>query len=299
MRRFANADEALVETLRDVLGQGSLASPRGQETREMLGYSFRIENPRARKIYNPERNWDEALAVGELCWHMSASDDVDFISYYADAWEEFSEDGSHVTGSCYGKKIFENGCEGSKWSRLKRELRLDSESRRAVIDIFNACDDLGTGRPDVPCVASLQFLLRDGSLNCINTMRSNDIIWGLSYDVFFITMLQERLAKEIDAELGWYQHDAGSIHVYERHYDLADRIVGTGVPNSTPPMPPMQDVDSVTRFLEVEEMIREGDPRGIRKSTLLPEYWNKLSQPLIEKQLDRKSDSDLLTNKPH
>jgi thymidylate synthase len=292
MRRFKSIDEALVGILQDVLNHGSIASPRDRKTQEILGYSFRIDKPRARKVYNPEREWDEALAVGELCWHMSASDDVDFISYYADAWEKFSEDEKRITGSCYGKKIFDDGCEGSKWTRLKEELRSDQESRRGVIDIFDSCEDLGTDRPDVPCVTSLQFILRDGQLNCINTMRSNDIIWGLCYDMFFVSTLQEILSLELGVDLGWYQQNAGSIHVYERHYDIAEDIVSFGIPKNTPPMPPMTKVSSISEFLEVEKRLRNGDASGVKKSSSLPKFWRDLSQPLIRKYQARHDKSD-------
>jgi hypothetical protein len=66
----------------------------------------------------------------------------------------------------------------------------------------------------VPCTLSLQFLIRDKRLNCIATMRSNDIVWGLTYDVFNFTMIQEYVAVKVGIPLGDYFHNAGSLHLY-------------------------------------------------------------------------------------
>jgi thymidylate synthase len=61
-------------------------------------------------------------------------------------------------------------------------------------------------------------------------MRSNDAIWGTPTDVAFFCSLQMQIhahLKEIypDLELGTYTHVANSYHVYDRHYDLAQRML--------------------------------------------------------------------------
>ena len=44
----------------------------------------------------------------------------------------------------------------------------------------------------------MQFFVRSGALHAITHMRSNDIILGSPYDIFFFTMLQEMMAVALE-----------------------------------------------------------------------------------------------------
>lgn len=285
MRSLKSLDEALVAACEAALN-GDEAAPRGMRTRETLGYRFRLENPRARWVHNPVREWSSSFAIGELCWHLSGSDDVDFVAYYAPQWREYSDDGERIWGSCYGRKIFEEPHpDEPQWDQVKRLLQRDIDSRRAVLTLAKP-DAHPVARKDLPCISSIQFIVRDQRLHCFGVMRSNDVIWGLSYDVFFMTMLQEVLARELDLALGWYEHYAASLHVYERHFELADRIVAQGAPLSVPAMEPMSHIEAIPEFLEVEAALRQGRPSGVRRANELPAYWQRLTAPLVQKRED-------------
>ena len=65
-----------------------------------------------------------------------------------------------------------------------------------------------------------QFDLTEGSLDMTVNMRSNDAVWGLSYDVPSFTAVQRAMALSLGVPLGTYFHQAGSFHVYERHYNV-------------------------------------------------------------------------------
>src|SRR5881396_3749085 len=167
---FQALDEAVVAIAKKVLEKGIIVSPRGSETREILGSRFRLLNPRARKINLPSRKWNFALAIGELCWHMAGSDDLKFISYYSKMWNSFSDDGVRVRGSCYGRKIFDaKPNELCQWDKLKNQLRRDPSSRRAVLSFLDRDENLFTEAIDIACINSIQFLLRNGKLHCITT----------------------------------------------------------------------------------------------------------------------------------
>ena len=61
-------------------------------------------------------------------------------------------------------------------------------------------------------------------------MRSNDIIFGLCNDVFTFSMFQQLMLNELNSRganvsLGSYNHHAGSLHLYERHYKMASKIL--------------------------------------------------------------------------
>ena len=61
-------------------------------------------------------------------------------------------------------------------------------------------------------------------------MRSNDIIFGLCNDVFTFSLFQQLMLNELNSRgakvtLGTYNHHAGSLHLYERHYSMASKIL--------------------------------------------------------------------------
>jgi hypothetical protein len=80
------------------------------------------------------------------------------------------------------------------------ELLKDHDSRRALVLINRANDQIYAvdhGSKDVPCTLSLQFFVRDNKLHLHAHMRSNDVFWGLTYDLFSFTMLQEVMMLEL------------------------------------------------------------------------------------------------------
>ncbi|MEQ7874000.1 thymidylate synthase [Sphingomonas sp. ASV193] len=270
-------DEVQRWALATLLANGSPSAPRADRTIEMIGAGFRLLDPRARLITSAARRWSTALAVGEFAWHLSGSNEVAPIAYYASRWRDFSDDGFVIRGSCYGQRIFGPGGNGlSQWERLVHLLREDPESRRAVLNVQQSPElSLDAASRDVSCVNGCQFLLRDGRLHALLNMRSNDVIWGLPYDVFLFSMLQEMLSLELGVKLGSYIHVAGSFHLYERHREWALRIAEEQT-IATSPMIPMDNIAELPDFLDAERNLRA---TGISTATLSP-YWAALLKPL-------------------
>jgi len=289
IREFETMDDVLRASLNSILRFGSDVSPRNRETRELIGWVFRLTQPRARKIHFKARRWSESLAIGELCWHLSGSDDLHFITYYSPVWASFSDDGEHIRGSCYGKRIFAGSKQSmSQWDFVKKTLREDPASRRAILTLYPAESSLRKLKLDQPCLTTIQFLIREGKLHCITTMRSNDVIWGLCYDVYFVTMLQELLALELGVSLGWYQHVANSIHIYKPFVKMARKIVTEKLPENPKPMPPMTTISGLSKFLSAEASLRNRKKDALNAVQTLAPYWRNLAKPLVEKHLASK-----------
>jgi len=274
---FDSVDEIQKWVLESLLARGGSTRPRGSATLELFPVSFMLRHPRMRCVTNPARRWILPLALGEFCWHLSGSNDVHFIEYYSKRWREFAESGSStICGSSYGHKIFSRSAgEPSQWDRLVELLRVDQQSRRAVLGLFDPARGLNQDERDVACACSLQLMIRSGRLLAFVYMRSNDAIWGLPYDIFFFTMLQELLACELGLELGYYYHFAASLHLYERHFELAHRIVETE-PGSHFEMPPMSVHKQVDDFLRLEAVLRSRHELLPRQVGTLHPYWRDL-----------------------
>lgn len=223
------------------------ASPRGKMINEVIGLSFVITDPRRRTIVSPTRDINRGFAVGELCWYLRGDTDLATMLYYNRRMSQFSDDGLTIN-SAYGARIFNSGAvidvQPSQWSLCLEELRRDPDSRRAVIHINRPGDlrrAISWGSKDVPCTMSVQFLIRAGRLHMHVLMRSNDVTWGLPYDVFSFTSIMEAFLLELQAsgvpvtDLGHYHHTVGSLHLYEQHFEMASRI-GREVHPAPPPM---------------------------------------------------------------
>jgi thymidylate synthase len=70
----------------------------------------------------------------------------------------------------------------------------------------------------------MQFLIRNNTLHMIVTMRSQDAVLGFSYDVFTFSMVAKAIQcllfeRGIEVDMGDLHVNAGSLHVYEQHYD--------------------------------------------------------------------------------
>jgi thymidylate synthase len=95
-------------------------------------------------------------------------------------------------------------------------LRRDPTSRQALLSIWQG-DDL-TRKGDKPCTVVLQFLIRNGALECHVFMRSQDVWLGLGLDAFVFTQVQHTIANELGFEAGKFVHHVGSFHAYERDW---------------------------------------------------------------------------------
>lgn len=206
-------------------------SPRGMKTKELLQETLVIENPERCIITNPARKLSRKYIDKEIEWYLSGDKSIDKIKEYASMWKRIADEKGNVNSN-YGEIIFfqelEN-FEGSQWDWVKQSLLKDQDSRQALIN-FNQTKHKYLGVLDFPCTLTIQYLIRDNRLISITNMRSNDLVYGFGNDFPFFSYLQQRLLKELnesglELELGQNIHTAGSLHVYEKHYKMLEKII--------------------------------------------------------------------------
>mgnify|MGYP002520633459 CR=1 FL=1 len=204
-----NMDDIYKRICRDLINAKEVKG-----TKELNNYSFTLTNL-DNNVINI-RNISKAYICGELLWYVLGRKDVAFINKFAGLWGRISDDG--VTSySAYGDIVF-NRHGFNQVEKIIQLLCSDPESRRAVIN-FNVPNDNVIETKDEICTIALQFLIRDGKLNCTGIMRSNDVWYGLPYDVIFFTELTKYIAERLNIPYGTYTHNVISLHVYERNYD--------------------------------------------------------------------------------
>lgn len=229
---------------------GLEAHPRGTTTKELLNYNISLFNPRNRIINFPDRKTNLKYLLGEFIWYISGSSDPAGILPYAKFWDGIRNSGQEpmyaagTVNSNYGSRLFghskliafhefDNGAGGAwpinQWQKTVELLKQDKDSRQAIMNI-HVPTDRHHGNKDVPCTLTLHWFIREDRLHLIVNMRSNDVILGFTNDVFQFTMLQEAMVLSLrgaypDLDIGCYYHNAGSMHIYDRHFEMARKIV--------------------------------------------------------------------------
>lgn len=216
MKKYDDVSE-WYKDMHEELGNANELLIRGSKVKEIIAPQVWLNNPRQRIVNHQDRKWNKHYAIMESMLLFADVDDLKYYEFLNKNMKNYSDDGIKLYGS-YGKRI-------AKYiPSLISKIKNDVYTRQAAITILQA-EDISKNTKDLPCTLSLQFLWRDGTLNMIVNMRSNDIMWGFQYDMFMFTVMQEIIANECGMDLGWYLHRPASLHVYEHHYELFDQIV--------------------------------------------------------------------------
>lgn len=207
------ATEAWLALIAEVSLEGRVSHPRGMKIREIVNNSVQVDMCFP-VVLTKHRKLSYEFMAAEAWWILSGRRDVESISRHCKAIKNFSDDGETFFGA-YGPKITK------QIEYVVETLKRDRDSRQAVLTIWRENPPI---TKDVPCTVSVQWLIRDGLLHCIDTMRSNDVWLGFPYDVFNFSMLSwsilERLRDEgIDVQLGTLFLNAGSHHMYEKNLE--------------------------------------------------------------------------------
>jgi thymidylate synthase len=212
-----NATEGWLTDLSRVVGQGLRVSPRGQSTLELVGFQSSPVDMSQPFLTSKPRKLGYRFMAAEAAWILSGDNRVETISPYSKEISNFSDDGKVFAGA-YGPKVLD------QIEYVVESLAKDRDTRQAVLTIWR--ENPGPSK-DVPCTVSVQWLVRDGLLHCVDTMRSSDLWLGHPYDVVNFSMLSVMVAVElrdkfdVKVGLGSLFLQAGSKHVYERNLEGA------------------------------------------------------------------------------
>lgn len=187
---------------------GHYQTSRGMKTIEVTNAHLVVHDPTDRLIYAPARRMNVAFAIAEFAQVASGHSELDFITHFAGNMKDFADPYiPNTIGGAYGPRL------RGQLQAIEDRLKDDPGSRQAVASIYSSAD-WDSPSHLIPCTISLQFLIRTGFLDLITTMRSNDVWWGTTYDVFLFTMIQEAMARRLGVKLGEFYLNDGSLHFY-------------------------------------------------------------------------------------
>jgi thymidylate synthase len=217
-------------SLAHLLLEGAENEARGTKSKELLNVALEIEDPTQCLYQNYARGSQKKYIAAELIWYYLAKNDVAFISKWAKFWESIQNpDGT--ANSAYGKLIFgmQNPSGITQYCWALQSLINDKDTRQAVMH-FNMPVHQYSGNKDFVCTMYANCHIRDNKFYMSVFMRSNDVILGTPTDVAFFCSLQMQMLAHLkefypDLTLGTYTHVANSYHVYDRHYELCDKML--------------------------------------------------------------------------
>lgn len=238
----------------------------GGNINELLFPSVRLLDTTKALLTLPKRKFSMRYLAGELAFYFSGSDRLDFIGTYSKFWSKISDDGRTVN-SCYGKRIFKERSHNMTQYEYAMENLLRNRASKNAIVLFYDKRDTNTKTKDNCCTMYMQFFIRNNVLIGKSFMRSNDIWFGLPYDIFFFTLLLNRMRfllnktfaniGEAKIEATEYYHEAGSLHLYERNADAAFDILYHSVKTESPSIDWTEETEEeLPLFLYLEEQKR-------------------------------------------
>jgi thymidylate synthase len=215
-------------------------APRGLRIREATNFEIILRDPLSNLFYNPHRSPKFKYLYPELLWYFSGRNDLEFISRYSKFWNNIAnEDGT--VNSAYGYLLFnqKNKYAFTEYQWAYESLAKDKDSRQAILR-FNKPEHSCLGNKDFVCTLNGIFHIRDNELNFTTTMRSQDVWFGIIYDIPFYTLLMQQMRNHLitiypDLKLGTYVHYVMSEHIYEKDFhNVEEMLMREFIPASTP-----------------------------------------------------------------
>lgn len=203
----------------------------GVKTIEIIGASFIADEPLIFGALN------EAYIERELEWYKSQSRFVkDIPGGTPKIWEQVSSSKGEINSN-YGWAIWSEE-NYAQYDMCLAELGQNPDSRRGIMIYTRPSmqfDYNKDGMSDFMCTNTVQYLIRDGKINAIVNMRSNDCWAGYRNDYAWQKHVLDQLVFDLNAgdssrnytagDIVW---NVGSLHVYSRQFYLVDHWWKTG-----------------------------------------------------------------------
>jgi len=208
METYYNANHAFNSLRADITNKGMPFA----NTKALFNVGFYLQNPLDNKITNKERNWKEEYAEAEWQWYLSGDRNIEKLGKIygkiPPIWERMADHNGNVNSN-YGWQWLRN----DQYEYIIDKLKFDLDTRHAAISIYDCKENLDYEN-DTPCTYAVQFTIINDKLCMSVYMRSNDLWYGFCNDQYCFSMLQKKVAEDVNKDIGWYYHHAHNMHLY-------------------------------------------------------------------------------------
>ncbi len=228
---------------------------RGGRTSELLHVPLSIAQPTERWVVSRCPAINPGFALAEVVWIVAGREDSKFINAFYPDLAKWQGTGQTYHGA-YGHRLRRRfGID--QLERAYLALKENPDSRQVVLQVWDARADLpdehGKARsPDVPCNVMSLLKIRDGFLEWMQIIRSNDVWRGLPHNIVQFTSLQEIMAGWLGCKVGTYNQISDSLHVYvdkEDAHNVRSFTPLKAAPNTDSIALPKADSDAAFREL--------------------------------------------------
>ncbi|MCP3684595.1 MAG: hypothetical protein GY861_18160 [bacterium] len=224
MRIFKNLEEARNELERELRHNGQVVhvetvqdkqvrQNKEYRTKELIGYSFLVRNTtdKDKWIIDLKCNLDwckQEFAERVSPHHINPGE---AWKLRRKIWQEFIHHGKF--SYTYNERFREQLTDTIEL------LNKNPNSRQAIISIYDYHADRASrgGHQRIPCSMYYQFFVREGKMNMIYSIRSNDFVTHFPYDIWLAAELQKYVAdrtKAVAGEVGDLIYFSGSLHAF-------------------------------------------------------------------------------------
>ena len=208
-----------IEDIREEFRRRKASGLTRGNTIEIQNAHFRVDAPVIFGVAN------EKYQDAERVWYQTQSLDTNTLfklyGKEVEIWKNISDKDGFINSN-YGWCIFSRE-NNRQYSAVRHELTVSPDSRRAVMYYTRPTMHVAqhrNGMQDHICTTNVQYFVNDGYLECQVNMRSNDAIFGFLNDCDWQRYILHRLAQDLNLKTGSMTWSAGSLHIYDRHWDL-------------------------------------------------------------------------------
>jgi len=173
---------------------------------------------------------------------------ADFITFYNSSISQFLDPGIPYFNAAYGKRVRHWGYREEPWRSLPylvstgqapesveidqldhviRKIQGDEHTRQAAVCLWDVVKDNYTVSKDYPCNNIIYFSQREGKLNVVVVIRSNDLVWGTPYNMCQFVHLQALIAGSLGLTVGTFTVMCSNLHYYKNLYpDALESVIG-------------------------------------------------------------------------
>lgn len=233
-------------------------------------------HPTEKLVFWEGRDYNPAFVVYEALWMLDGRCDLEPLTHYIKDFGRYSDNGTTLHGA-YGHRwrVFFGF---DQLGVIAQELEINPDSRRCVLQIWSACDDLGIVTKDAPCndMATFQINPETGKLDMTVFCRSNDVIWGAYYaNAYHFGLLLEYMAQQIGVDVGVYRQVSVNWHAY---VDVIDKLEFTESPdwNPYPDLMAVKLPKHPDRYIK-ELLLHDGDSTSYDE-----ELWYRVNRSILK-----------------
>jgi thymidylate synthase len=220
-RIFENCREAINEIERDIMEMGIQVHPNSMQnkdvtnnedfsTLEVQNYTFSILDMSDKdEIVEECLEWCKAEFAERISEKFYNPGEAWLLR--KNVWKEFLHNGEFEY--TYNKRM---NCV-DQIDRVIAELKINPDSRQALIHVNFPSDVLRFQKLRIPCSVYYQIMIRRNKVDIIYNMRSSDYDTHFSNDIWLADELRNYIAYHLKREVGIFHMNVGSLHRYKNY----------------------------------------------------------------------------------